>query len=133
MSKPKNISRRYLEIAIIEALDLPINNQNKDFARKVLRTIQTMMTDALLRDEEVYINGFGKFKTKRSREKVYLPRMIVYSPPGEDTSGNVYSPVPVMVKGKKKVIFKPAIQLQALLNHEDPTFKEKEAIAVWNK
>ena len=133
MSKPKNISRRYLEIAIIEALDLPINNQNKDFARKVLRTIQTMMTDALLRDEEVYINGFGKFKTKRSREKVYLPRMIVYSPPGEDISGNVYSPVPVIVKGKKKVIFKPAIQLQALLNHEDPTFKEKEAIAVWNK
>ena len=128
-----NVSRRYLELQIIEALDLPINNKNKALARKVLRTIQTMMTGALLRDEEVYINGFGKFKTHRPREWVMLPRMILYSPPGEATDGNIYSPVPVKVRGKKKVIFQPAIQVQALLNHEDPTFKEKEAIAVWHK
>lgn len=122
-----------LALAIHKILDLPLDpiTERPKFGLQIVRAIQKAMTDALNRGEDVYINGFGKFKVK-SRKSWNVPKPAEYNPGIFGHEHSTYSDEPLVVKAKKRVYFKPSIQLTAMLNVDNPNVHEKtKAIDKW--
>jgi hypothetical protein len=112
-----------------EVLDL----DDREEARRIVKTIIKVITDALNRGENIEIHGFGRFLVKLPRKTHKIPNVIVASPPGESTD-NIYSPVPISVPGRKKVYFLPSPQVTAMLNMGgELTRDERRAMENWHK
>lgn len=125
--QPNYLSKRGIALLIQEALDLPMDwkaNYPHEGA-KILNAILSTMVSALQRGEEIYINGFGKFKIVAGPNRNLHNIILSHDP--------IFSPVPIEIKGRKKVIFSPATQLMAMLNPNHPNYSQREAMKIWNK
>jgi nucleoid DNA-binding protein len=124
-----------LSMVIGDILQLPIDKvQHYPIqAANILQAILDSISAALHRGEDVHVKGFGIFRVKQLKPRTYT-NIVTTKPPGEDTiSQATRTPIPIVLPGKKRVFFYPAIQLKAMLNHETPSAHERRAISIWNK
>src|SRR5690348_5920247 len=103
---------------INEVLDEPVESK---LGMKVVRAILKVVADALHKEDEVYVQGFGTFSVHKPKEFHKIPNIILHRESGVWAGQATKAPGFTIVAGRKKVIFKPAIQLLAMLNHNDIT------------
>ncbi len=110
--KDRTITRLDLAEAVANATGLP-RSEGKEFVSLFL----DLITDALLREEQVLISGFGKFAVVDR-----APRRARNVRAGHD----------VMIEARKALVFRPAIGLverlsQEALDKDAPSAGDKKA------
>src|SRR4051812_19954326 len=110
--------------AVHEILEVSTYKGYPKFGSKIIKAVCRSIAMGLERDGVVSINGFGTFKVRRMGPRLMPP---IYVDRG------VKLATPSVRPGRTKVVFQPAIQLMAMLNHETPNYKERRAAALWTK
>lgn len=125
--KPGLVYKIDLAMLLHELFDEPIDRVTRSpkWGMELVKTIFKVITDALHRGEDVKINGFGTFYVKKPKDM--LIRNLALKTGGKLEG---LSPVPILVKRKKKVYFRPSYQLRAMLNG-GINFKERRAMETW--
>lgn len=131
--KPNKLTKIDLAMEIHELLDEPLDKFKKypSLGSKIIDIICQTVRDGLGRGESVIINGFGRFDLVQGKS-YYMPHCAMSKPPGENTvKQTIYSPVPILIEGRKYVKFTPSFHLKAMLNQDSPTANEKKAMRTW--
>ena len=124
--------RTRLAYDIHELLDMPLARKEKPSkGYKIIRAVQQAMTDALRRDEKVFVQGLGTFYVKHYEPRVYKNTRVCWIGPGRDTY--LTTPEPMIIKPRSRVRFKPSVQVLAGLNWLSPNRRELRALKVWRK
>lgn len=117
------LTREILAQEVNDLLDLKLVRNHPVHSYKIIRAIFNTITNAIKRGEKVYVKGFGTFQIN------------TWKPRG---SGNNFidpyrnrSPVPLHHPSKRKVTFKPARAVKAMLNGPT-TWHERDCIRSWN-
>ena len=123
--KNSGIRIKTLAKEIHDLLDLPRDKWGDPrLGRKIIATILTSMKEALYRGEEIYIEGFGTFKTVTRKARRTNFNFVSRNPTHVST-------VPMEHEAKKKVIFVPSQILLSMLNLDTPNSKQRRIIAGW--
>lgn len=113
-------------------LDLPLDNKNPKLGRKIINTIFRTIKEALLRGEEVFINGFGTFKLRTPRPRVR--NGLILTSYGRGRPKDVVF-IPTRYTPHTQVIFQPSAALMAMINlpngRTTPTYKERRTQRCW--
>lgn len=123
-----------LALIVHETLDIPLDKKTRypKVGAQIVHIILKAMKRALLQKEPIRITGLGQFEVRKPREWVTCPKPVIYNSGAFDPKANVHSEEPIRYPGKYKIFFTPSIQLSAVLNHKDPTYREKNvAIKKW--
>jgi nucleoid DNA-binding protein len=122
----KNEFRYKVADELTDLLDLPRGKFGRpDKAHQIIRAIQTAMTDALHRGEDIRIDGFGIFRIHTRPSKPNRQTFIM-GRPAIKTSEIVVAPA------RKVVKFTPSEALRAMVNIDAPTTcVERRAIKSW--
>ena len=112
---------RKLALLIQELLDLPTLRE----ATVILRTVLCVIRDALQRDEQVYVKGFGTFKLVKRTHRPTPNNIIANVPQPVMAVGMKY------YKPRRVLIFEPSLPFMAMLNMNTPNYKERRTTFRW--
>jgi nucleoid DNA-binding protein len=111
MQRPRVTNRNVLANTVAELLDIPYTfNRRTGPAAKAVNAIFAAITNALLRGEEVRIDGFGIFRI-RTRKPTRSPCYYFYGRKHKGTYWEVKD-----LPEKRYVVFLPSKPLKRLIN-----------------
>lgn len=125
MRKKQSSFKYPLACEIHELLDIPLDAYKPRTGSKIINAVFSVIKEALLRGENVYIRGFGTFEIREHKSRILLHPMI-YNSTGKNV---VLSDTPITIAAKKHVVFKPAPSLEATLNPPGSRTKAQRRIA----
>lgn len=123
--RSNRLIRRDLALLIHEILDEPLNAKGDPaLGYKIVNAILATITKAAKSGEDVYIKGFGIFRVVEKPARKTGNNIVLSDP-------IVFSPVPITHRPRKYLSFRPASQLMAMLNKENPNWLQRRAITSW--